>query len=126
MALEQLWGVQFCKEGLGLWQPPKLIQSNGIQTLKDVSSLAMLGCSAMGLMKPQDVLKASDDALLTRGTARRFERRNFYAQRIQQFVVVNISLCSVLLASGLISRVRDSGRTLPHLRPCVFPKRRQS
>lgn len=80
----------------------------------------------MGLMKPQNVLKARDDAFFTRGTARRFEWSNFYAQRIQQFVVVNISHCFVLRAPELILRVRDSGQTLLHLQPCVFPMHRQS
>jgi hypothetical protein len=47
----------------------------------------------MGLVEAQDVFKTRNDAFFAWGTAGDFDRGDFNAQRVQQFVVVEISHC---------------------------------
>ena len=56
------------------------IQSNGIETLKDITVLAMLRCTTMFVNKALDFFEARDNTLFTWGAALRFLLLNFDAK----------------------------------------------
>ena len=86
-------GVKLCQHRPCVGQLAQLVQPHGVKPFKNVPPFTVNRQALVFFKKPLDVLKASNDALFKRSPAGRVDGGNFYAQRIQQFVIAKFSHC---------------------------------